>query len=96
MQAAQCVSSGSCELSWAKLHPEQYDGKTSAPCSGFNCGAVIDLTGDEPVAIGTCTVDRKGDEWRASAIQTLNSMQPVRPEDGFEKYDGDQSYIPPA
>jgi hypothetical protein len=104
-EAPGCTSTGSCELSWADMHDADYRDASGrpkvkrVPCGGFTCAAVVILSdepGGKPDLDGTCTVDTKGEEWRKSAMNILNSMQPVRPEDGFEVYDGDPSYVPPA
>jgi|GEM_PF-4991293 len=105
LEAPGCISTGSCELSWAEMHDADYrdaSGRPMAkriPCGGYICAAVViisDQPGGLPELEGTCTVTTKGKEWQATAIQMLNAMKPVRPEDGFETYDGDRSYIPPA
>ncbi len=91
VMARNCLVSGSCELSWAKLHPQAYLNKTGKPiadilpCIGSEsrCTASIKLEQGEhpgtlnPILIGRCLIETEGnrEKWEGVDIPMLNAMQ---------------------
>jgi hypothetical protein len=97
--SADCLVSGSCELSWARMYPEQYTNEEGElaidrlPCYAEKCSAVIALSQDTlgvSVATEGCIVDIEGEKFKTSGRERLNTMPLTAPEAGIEAFDGER------
>ena len=100
VEADRCVTSGSCERSWASMHPDQYlddtgqPSATALPCAGNSCKAIVRVSEQgemlsEPRVIGRCAVDLAAETYWAEGDRLLNNMPLCAPHSSqLESFDG--------
>lgn len=103
IRAADCPISGSCELLWAKMYPDNYKNESGEINVGkLLCGAEIGCKarigwkntddGIKPAVISrACEVEKRGCDWRKRCDDAVSSAVLVDPDRGIEKFDGEGS-----
>lgn len=102
IEAAACPVSGSCELEWARMYPDEYKDKTEGlaakllPCGAaeIECKALIGIHQTEKgttftVEEGACEVAIRGDNWRERGYRAIQNAACQSPEIDIPEFDGE-------
>jgi hypothetical protein len=97
--AANCDTTGLCEIEWAKKYPEKYrdlaqPGKWSICGAEIACSAVIAAKSGENGTVepyvknGICKLAFQGDNWQERRDDAVSTTPLVLPEHGIPRFDG--------